>query len=71
MLFYCAWTIVIASAVVMLAWVRQRKKERKSEDTLFSNLSIWYFSDALQQKVTIPLLIEVLENDIWVREAFE
>ena len=48
--------IVIASAIIVLAWLRvreeERKKERKSEDrrfARFSDLPVWYFSDALQQ----------------------
>ena len=43
----------------------ERKKERKSEDrrfARFSDLPVWYFSDALRLKLTVPLSMEALGN---------
>jgi len=52
MLVFRIWIVVIASAVIMLAWLqKERKKERsqKIDDLpiLLNNLPVWYFSNAL------------------------
>ena len=52
--FFRVRIVVIASAVIVLArlTLKERKKERKSEDrrfARFSDLPVWYFSDAFQQ----------------------
>ena len=33
------WVFVIASAIIVLAWLKERKKERKKEDRRFGRLA--------------------------------
>ena len=45
MLVFCVWIIVIASGVIVLGWLTLRDRLF----ALFSDLPVWYFSDALRQ----------------------
>ena len=51
--FSAIFFVVIASAVIVLAWLTVLIEEiKKSEDrrfARFSDMPVWYFSDALQQ----------------------
>ena len=42
---FLLFCIVIASAITLLAWLRQKEDVRKFH---FSDLPAWYFNDALQ-----------------------
>ena len=59
--------IVIASAVIMLAWLtvtlteEEERSQKIDELARFSDLPAWYLSDA-PAHLTVPLLMEALNN---------
>ena len=62
-LFFHVW-MVIASTVIVLAWLKDTERKKKSEDRQFARLGdlpVWYLSDT-SSKLMVPLPMEALSN---------